>query len=322
MLIGRKLRSIDPMIICSVAYDALSSRFARNDLVVRNAIEYDYPFRSLGQDIVLLGCCHGLVCMQVSYMVFKDFLCVWNPCTKEYKVIPDEKIEDETAYAFGYDSTIDDYKLFKVIQIPAGSIFCLVDVYTLGSNSWRSIEDITYCFHNEKKVGVLANGNLHWLGWSCKITDTQIVERSKVISSLDVSNERFHEMQLAKEPLENEHNFRSLGVLEGRLCVLFHDDSKLDLWVMQDYGVQESWTKQFSIMKEQIRDRRLISLMWSFKNNEDHKYLICAEHDLFLYEPKQARVRRPEINGLRSLHHVENHFESLVSLGSGTYVGR
>ncbi|XP_026433882.1 F-box/kelch-repeat protein At3g23880-like [Papaver somniferum] len=143
------------------SYDALSSRFSRNDMVVRNAIEYDYPFRSLGQDIVLLGCCHGLICMRVS-----DMLCVWNPCTKEYKVItdsPNEEIDEETAYAFGYDSTIDDYKLFKVIELPGtGSMFCLVDVYMLGSNSWRSIEDIPYCFHNEQKVGVLANGNFHW----------------------------------------------------------------------------------------------------------------------------------------------------------------
>ncbi|XP_026419537.1 F-box protein CPR1-like [Papaver somniferum] len=309
------------MIICFVAYDALSSRFARNDMVVRNAIEYDYPFRSLGQNIVLLGYCDGLVCMRVS-----DMLCVWNPCTKEYKVTPDspnEEIDEETAYAFCYDSTIDDYKLFKVIELPGtGSMFCLVDVYTLGSNSWTSIEDIPYCFHNEQKVGVLANGNFHWLGWSCKLTDTHVVERLEVIISLDVSSESFQEMQLAKEPLENEHIFRSLGVLEGCLCVLSHDDSKLDLWVMRDYGVQGSWTKHFGIMNRQFRDRCLISLMWSFKNDEDHKYLICVELDLFLCEPKHARVKRPKINGLRSLNDVGNHFESLVSLGSGTYVGR
>lgn len=40
----------------------------------------------------------------------------------------------------------------------------------------------------------------------------------------------------------------TVGVLEGCLCLLAKVDKVgVEVWVMQDYGVRESWTKRFHL---------------------------------------------------------------------------
>ncbi|XP_024196198.2 uncharacterized protein LOC112199406 isoform X3 [Rosa chinensis] len=47
----------------------------------------------------------------------------------------------------------------------------------------------------------------------------------------------------------------TLGVLEGclLLCVFDDDSSKFEMWIMRDYGVQDSWTKIFVIENLYLR---------------------------------------------------------------------
>ncbi|XP_026398474.1 F-box protein At3g07870-like [Papaver somniferum] len=208
--------------------------------------------------------------------------------------------------AFGYDYKSNTYKVLA----SSGSLF---EVYSLGLKSWRSIENVPYKFFLlNKPSGKLVNGNLHWLARKKDYSD--------VLVSLDISNEIFKEIE---PPKETYGSFYNLGTLEGCLCLLsFDDDDGLNIWVMQNYGVQESWTKRFIMKHKQIvDDGNLRYMLWPFKSGEIlFGSVTIGTAGLVVYDPEYESVKEPNISSLLS-HQQELYFESLVSLKSSTYVG-
>lgn len=276
----------------------------------------DYPFKSQGFGIELGGSVNGLVCLWCNEDD-REFLCLWNPATTEYKEIPkspNDLSNDVTdLYALGYDYLTDDYKLIKVVFFEDKEENSPVDVYSLATNSWRSIQSIPYRFPFPREPGVLVNRALHWLGVK------SAKDSSKAIVSLDVTKESFKEIELPRVCSENKQDFRSVGVFEGCLCVIAFNDVKshFDVWVMRDYGVRESWIVHFSVIQNWAEIDNFMRLMWSFKNGEA---LLRNYGDLLLYDPKHGSIKK--LRKLTELNEVENYVESLVPLNSGTYVGR
>lgn len=114
----------------------------------------------------------------------------------------------------------------------------------------------------------------------------------------------------------------SIGVLEERLCALVADTKVrvVELWVMQDNGIGESWIKLHDITDEKIASTYWFRLMWSFKNAE--MLFTTSNHSLVLYDPERGSASVPKFcrSSLFSKG-KQNYLESLVSLHSGTYVG-
>ncbi|XP_026397150.1 F-box protein At5g49610-like [Papaver somniferum] len=100
-----------------------------------------YPFKSVSSDIKLVCSWDGLVCLW-----FVD---------REYKKLPKSNIPYVTMVAFGYDYKTNDYKILAGYE----SFF---EVCSLGSNSWKRIENVPYRFYGNQS-GMLVNGDLHWL---------------------------------------------------------------------------------------------------------------------------------------------------------------
>ncbi|XP_042056528.1 F-box protein At3g07870-like [Salvia splendens] len=77
----------------------------------------------------------------------------------------------------------------------------------------------------------------------------QFPELSKFIVYFDFHQEKFGEIPSPPE-LRNgwriNHQYASVGVLEGCLALAVNVQS-LDIWVLQRYGSQVSWTRQFVI---------------------------------------------------------------------------
>ncbi|XP_026378851.1 F-box/kelch-repeat protein At3g06240-like [Papaver somniferum] len=188
--------------------------------------------------------------------------------------------------------SIDDYKLVRVERFeefdrPVKESF-EVEVYTLGTDLWRKIGNVS-CKFEKHQPGVLVNGALHWFVISC-------VEQLKVLVSFDIANERFVEVPLPKErltypeePLEDAKYEKHVAELGGCLCLVFHVFGvRVDVWVMQEYGVRESWTKSFTIteVQETITKTFNLRLKWSFGNN---KILLQGDDKLILYDQKSDR---------------------------------
>ncbi|XP_026459282.1 F-box/kelch-repeat protein At3g06240-like [Papaver somniferum] len=153
----------------------------------------DYPLKSSGFRIKLVGSCNGLVCLlfydndRVSSSV-EEIFCVWNPATKEFKKIHFQLSEsfEICKYAFGYDCQNDDYKLLRLAFGGA------VSVYTLGSNSWKTIPSRKHYWLSYGKE-VVVNGYIHRFAVPRNQLDQMI------IVSLDISNENSKKFNYRKK---------------------------------------------------------------------------------------------------------------------------
>ncbi|XP_026460135.1 F-box protein CPR1-like [Papaver somniferum] len=236
------------VLLYSIGYDSLASPFCEiND----DTIEIDYPFKHLDYDVRLLGTCNGLVCIWLyDYEGGRDFLCLWNPATTEYKEIPKSPNGFDRCEvclcALGYDCKTDDYKLATGIEAYGTKDSSLVQVYTLTSNSWRNGQIVPYKFPYMQNSGVLVDEYLHWLAKA---------QGNIILLSLDMGDESFKEVQLPMDSYKHPHMI--LGELEGCLCILvssYANGFKLhvEVWKMLDYGVGESWARYYVISHESI----------------------------------------------------------------------
>ncbi|XP_026420687.1 F-box/kelch-repeat protein At3g06240-like [Papaver somniferum] len=303
--------------INTIGYDSLYSSVQLGEFSGDVFVKNEFPFETLGKFVEFLGHCDGLVYFWSDH---RRLFFLWNPATKEYKIIPNprENKYDILVCGLGYDCKIGEYKLIIVWRLrETNKDRCLFEVYTLGTNlnlckSSHAEIDIVL---GGRASGVLASGALHWPAIKRS--------RSKFIFSLDIRDDKWKELEPPKEVPENKSLWMKLGVLEGLLCVLDGDhQGQLGVWVMQDYGIQELWTKPYTITHEKVMKYKYYAtskLIWSFKNGEI-LFMSIGGDKLVLYDPKYKSAR--EISMAHTdLTSVVNYSESLVSVNSGTYVG-
>ncbi|KAK9285776.1 hypothetical protein L1049_024977 [Liquidambar formosana] len=203
-----------------------------------SVVELDSLSKISKCSLFIAGSCNGLVCLECNQDIF---LC--NPATREYRKLPTPGHCPTilTFYGFGYDSSIDDYKMIRIIPNNMNYLgISSADVLTLKTNSWRRISD--WPWRGFPDMGVFVNGALHWLANDANYVDY-------LIASFDLAGEKFKEVE--KPNLGDEKSNFTIGVLGGCLCVFhYHHEngSKAStIWVLKQYGVKESWTKTITI---------------------------------------------------------------------------
>ncbi|XP_026409930.1 F-box/kelch-repeat protein At3g06240-like [Papaver somniferum] len=267
----------------------------------------DYPFRYKNiKALEMLGSsCNGLICLGIASGTIgvddDNSIFIWNPTTGEYKKIESEcdfVVEYDGynfRYGFGHDNIIEDY---KVVKIGKGSGCFDVQVYTLGLNCWRSGGSVKhYKFSRRRRYpGLLLKGALHWLG---RVTTVQ-EGSSEVIVAFDVSRERLIHLPFPDgitappQELGNDDRYTIVGGLGDCLCLSVVTFLWIDIWVMREYGVQESWIKQFTFeygawdAPPSSSRFSFCKPLWFFENSE---ILLDTFEDLLLYDMKTGRVR-------------------------------
>ncbi|KAG5624515.1 hypothetical protein H5410_009733 [Solanum commersonii] len=140
----------------------------------------------------------------------------------------------------GYDSTSDEYKVLRIDK--DGS--ALDEIVALKSGSWRKIYspsvrpvgDVSLLYGKECLSFV--NGAFHWLG----------IEESMML--LNISDETYKRIPLHKnmslypESVTIEEGISMLGSM---ICLFNRNDITFNLWIMKEYGVQESWIKLLTL---------------------------------------------------------------------------
>ncbi|PWA42262.1 F-box domain-containing protein [Artemisia annua] len=193
----------------------------------------------------------------------------------------------------------DDYKVVRLLQFSASERFDYkVLVYSLKLNVWQNVEqDFPYCFHRvccnaPLSHSVYVRGAIHL---SVIRKDDQ--DSNHVIVAFDVASQSF---RLVPQPDYPPLYYMSIdvGLLGGYLCMVGipeHDIDYVDIWVMEKYGVKESWRKLLSIsdMRYMPCVRPLVSL------NNGKVVLLEVNHDEFLLydlekkKSKEISIRRP-----------------------------
>ncbi|XP_057438510.1 F-box/kelch-repeat protein At3g23880-like [Lotus japonicus] len=198
-------------------------------------------------DYLIIGSCDGIICcFKFSHKSGYSFV-VWNPSIRKFWELPplenllledcDADAHTFPSYGFGYDHLSDSFKVIVIFYY-----VCLAEthvmVHTLGSNSWRRIQDspcIPYwgCCHNGKFV----SGAVNWLTGDGE----DGFNRGHGIISLDLGKESYQEFLQPDYGIEVD--YLTMGVMRDCLCLLANSD----VWVMKEYGNNDSWTKLFSL---------------------------------------------------------------------------
>ncbi|XP_059638791.1 F-box protein CPR1-like [Cornus florida] len=233
--------------IFSVAIDSLVDILKHDDDILPPAFHlHDLKLKSYG----IIGSCNGLMCL---YSLRSGTPILLNPSTKKYQLLPPVPKPSfrysrfHEFYGFGYDPVNDDYKIVRIARYLDDQHFPFhneVIVYSLRSNIWRVIScNFPPITVTQKPTflsyGVLFNGALHW------VATRQPGSRMDgfIIVAFDLVDENYREVQL---PNTSGNHGMTLGVSGGCLffsCIDGDDDDMVELWVMKDYMVHESWTK-------------------------------------------------------------------------------
>ncbi|RWR91339.1 F-box-like protein [Cinnamomum micranthum f. kanehirae] len=191
----------------------------------------------------ILGSCNGLLC--ISFGSMDGPLYVSNPITGECKQLPSKESKYIHISGIGFDSVRKEYKVVRRVSkydLPYMVDDCSwkVEIHTLGTNTWREIgnfpwwdgKDLLYKFSD-----VLVNGRLHW----CSFFPTPVR-----ITSLDMSDEQFG---VVPTPEFTSSCHLHLMTWKGCLTIAqrLRGDLSIHIWVMKEYNVRESWTKQFNV---------------------------------------------------------------------------
>ncbi|XP_021764593.1 F-box protein CPR30-like [Chenopodium quinoa] len=213
-------------------------------------------------------------------------------------------------FGFGYDIYSHCYKV--VCFTPGNAL-----IYNLskGNPSWRMIDlpelELASEFEqdiNDYKLyiqphnhGVVVNNHLHW-----NITeyDPQIFEYSKeTILTFNLHNEVWGTMPVP-EPEELYQGYfmkgfivkpyiLELGVLNGCLCLLMSrgiSSTHLGLWIMKEYGVEESWTKVCNVPNGS-------GIPVAYRVETQEYLLPGAQYGLGWYNPKSKRINKVGLHG-------------------------
>lgn len=221
------------------------------------AVKIPNPVTKIGKRTTqVLGSCNGLLALKMGHYEF--VIVLFNPSTRRFwKVEPPSFTENPATivlYGFGHDPVHDDYKL---VRISASMGFeNETRVYSAKSNTWRKISQLFPCYffsYRGTNLGLLSNNALHWLALRKPIDGIcgKLKSSDIIIASFDIVTEEYHEV-----PPPTSVNIGSdwvslyLDEIDGSLCtILNHDtrtqpaDRRVDVWVMKEYGIQESWTK-------------------------------------------------------------------------------
>ncbi|XP_073120254.1 F-box/kelch-repeat protein At3g23880-like [Henckelia pumila] len=213
------------------------------------------------QSIVpIQGPCNGLICVSLRNVVL---FC--NPALRELKFLPplifaNNFTGQPLGYGFGFDQISGVYKVVHIwehrllgsfvpsFQIDLNEI--RVGLYDSASKSWKQIDAKVPYISHPPSVGVFINGMIHWNA------DTA-VGKHPCILCFDVTSETFRQIEFNDSFFfpANDRN-RCLMELDGCMAMVLWDSTSIpyedpmndvEIWVMKEYGVVESWTKHFAI---------------------------------------------------------------------------
>ncbi|KAF9612357.1 hypothetical protein IFM89_039075 [Coptis chinensis] len=251
----------------------------------------------------------GLIWLTNSWTPSSKSFYVWNPCTGEILRLPSPRtMMSKTSIFFGFDhnSSLNDYTLFGLFSNTNGSDNNLeAEVWTLGSGSWRRIGKVPFAPKFSTDC-VSTVGALHWLSEDINPHSVYVGVCSFVIGN----NKEFQFTPLPRKITCG--NRYSIGSLWGCLSAVDYSFPRhIQIWILKQLGVKESWTKQYvmSIDEEDIFQLRLLCLLKCGK--------ILLQYNgmkLVSYNPKSRKIR--EIGLHRFLGNRNLDFDAFLHIGT------
>ncbi|KAL9243103.1 hypothetical protein vseg_017031 [Gypsophila vaccaria] len=277
----------------------------------------------------ILGHVNGLVLVRKREHLAYEMI-LWNPSVNKFLNVPNTKIKDDrTHYEFGlgFDTSLKDYKivLFTYSYVELNGYFgdkrCrtttpgLIKVYSVSTGSWTT--KVGGHQPSQWVVGdqVYVNGAVHWRGfgrnvkgdiWAFALTASKHCSH---IVSFDFGDEVFDYFELPVDVIELGNKTTSMTVVDGCLAIFCVRECLHDIWVMNEYGNSNSWSKCYTFSLQY--DKGLY-----FKRNGEFLYGVNGV-GIKSYDVKRKCVRDLAKTYCKaSTYTLFTHVESLVLLTS------
>ncbi|KAI3464427.1 hypothetical protein Pfo_021090 [Paulownia fortunei] len=155
-----------------------------------------------------------------------------------------------------------------------------------GLHSWnRIIAPGAPLEYNCRSIGAFLNGNLHWL-----VADLKC---SYWISCFDLETELFSTFS-PPPPLRRSGRFLG-GLVACGECLCLYDntsDDEIVFWLMKEYGVEKSWTKEFVISKIPDLAGESYEVVYPIKVFKDGDIWMSWEDSCLFYYNKTKLILR------------------------------
>ncbi|KAG5551591.1 hypothetical protein RHGRI_009862 [Rhododendron griersonianum] len=193
------------------------------------------------------------------------------------------------------------------------------EINTVGTNLWRGVRDAPLYLHSYSD-GCFLNGALHWI-----VHDTENCFES--MHCFEFGKERFQPFpgpsQFYRILGQLRVDTMKMGVLKDHLFISHNPtDDMVDIWVMKDYAVQDSWTKDF-----------VIETPWVVKPYRGEIYqplMVLINGDILMqfalsflvsYSMRDRSIRKVRVKGIRSVIRAITYIPSFVSIKNAA-IGR
>ncbi|THG15158.1 hypothetical protein TEA_015758 [Camellia sinensis var. sinensis] len=167
-------------------------------------------------------------------------------------------------------------------------------IYTIGEGSWRNMGSVPYFLTNHS-FNSFVNGALHWLNFARDSPD--------FIICFDFGSEQF---RVVPEPPEfglHRKEFPDhirVGVLRDSLSICdFSNPRRIDIWLMKDYGIKESWSKEL-VIENGIGKRGNLDRHEPIMILKSGEILMLVNKDaLKMYNPKLVPKSTPQFSNTK-----------------------
>ncbi|XP_059460670.1 F-box/kelch-repeat protein At3g23880-like [Corylus avellana] len=267
----------------------------------------------------IVASCNGLLCL---WDYARNDIYLWNPATSsELKALPASSSYCRLRVllfhvGFGFDSVSNDYKVIRILLVEGeDDLWDEVDIYSLRCGSWRQLDvgvPLTLIYDDWRSAAL--DGVFLWYG------DDEYKEHSEIIVAFDFSNEEFRTM-LFPDFCDYGECTRTVTELKGSLAMLVfpNDDGKkhmyLDIWVMLEFGVRESWTRLLSINLPVHLERPL----GFWKNGE--LFMENRKRQLVLYDLLTQTAKELQFKGSWGTFEVVELRVSSIVINGGVELG-
>ncbi|XP_074271024.1 F-box protein CPR1-like [Silene latifolia] len=275
----------------------------------------------------VIGTSNGLLCICLIRANFSEY-CILNPTTRICRCIRstfDKELGVRHSHGFGFDHENLDYVIVVVSEYHNNSAVYTrrTSVYRLNTNSWSVVDEVTFPADNMnalRKYGVLIGNNLlHWMFWMPSLHQYRIgcFDICKNKWTDDILLPRFY-----YDPTCNKETYLvDFGVVDDCLSSTFKDgiENRYDMWVMKEYGVQESWVMLWSIPDSSCFDGKVITLVACCRSSEMVLLQERYTSKLFWYNKVDGGISKAKVDGAPNSWNLQAYMcsRSLVHLPGG-----